>query len=823
SYRNRSYCITATEFAYWVPNIESTEDKSITDSLKRKDDEGPSLDGGPEHEEPLDVDNFDSVLSKDDNNDSDSSSEILFKNVTEKCGVVNNNMSNNVKGEILEDHFDGDRRNDNIEDNTDINPSTNVYLDVNQNTSILEVVEDLSSLDRSSDKAERLAHHNNSLDDLDISLRNRLLHRDKCRVRPVKAVVNDSIIVSSSTSPGTVLNLAKESCSTWLDYVGPLITDELDSEKRWSYKDPDGNVQWSFSLAQLWFYLFSSSIMNSGRSKEDHVIGISKLVFVTNFPDYFKSRDLWSLCEAYGKVVDVFIPNRKSKAGKHFAFVRFIRVDDHDMDRLISNLCTLWVGLLHLHANVVHYERSSKPSSSSRPPTVKVHAIPPPTRHFPSSFVTVVNDNHSFPVLNTPGPPDLVLDDCVHEEDMSRCVIGEVVDIEESVGSSFARKRICVKTSRVDNILETFKVVFKGKIFTVRAKELFTWTLSFLEYKEEGYISEEESALGDHNIMADSLQGHGGKGRRRESEDEGKPMNVRDNDLDPSLSHPPGFTPATSQQENFDPSLAQQKVNRDESLHKETPFLKSKSKKNHHANESHTIDSSSEASTCVHSRTTLKGGSFLDVLDDMIKFEQSMGFKTKKEWVKELNNKYGVNFLALQETKMDCISHLDVKFMWGNPNYQFVASDSVGSSGLINRWNGETIVLGDFNEFGGREDGRVLIHMVHPSAKKMSKLDRFLVSEGIILGFPAITAVCLDRHFLDHRPILLNEIHTDFGHTPFRTYHSWFSREGLDAMVEHEWCSFTRNDSNRLIRFKKKLQDLKSIIRGWFRDSNSSL
>nr|GEV02078.1 hypothetical protein CTI12_AA443780 [Tanacetum cinerariifolium] len=75
-YRNRSYCITATKFAYWAPNNESTEDKSMTDSLERKDDEGPSLDGGPEHEEPLDVDNCDSVLSKDDNNNSNSSSEM---------------------------------------------------------------------------------------------------------------------------------------------------------------------------------------------------------------------------------------------------------------------------------------------------------------------------------------------------------------------------------------------------------------------------------------------------------------------------------------------------------------------------------------------------------------------------------------------------------------------------------------------------------------------------------------------------------------------------------------------------------------------------
>ncbi|GKA36541.1 hypothetical protein Tco_0723032 [Tanacetum coccineum] len=160
------------KFAYWAPNIESMEDKSMTDSLERKDDEGPNLDGGSKHEEPLDVDNCDSFSSKDDNNDSDSSSEMsstsrlmrevdvrgvdsdhvdsfekseiigdsvlnndgcvkdcmeknldddvvkdiedCSKNVTEKCGVVNNNMSNNVKGEILEDHFDGDRGNDTV-------------------------------------------------------------------------------------------------------------------------------------------------------------------------------------------------------------------------------------------------------------------------------------------------------------------------------------------------------------------------------------------------------------------------------------------------------------------------------------------------------------------------------------------------------------------------------------------------------------------------------------------------------------------------------------------------------------------------------------
>ncbi|GJV25965.1 RNA-directed DNA polymerase, eukaryota, partial [Tanacetum coccineum] len=38
---------------------------------------------------------------------------------------------------------------------------------------------------------------------------------------------------------------------------------------------------------------------------------------------------------------------------------------------------------------------------------------------------------------------------------------GETMDIEESSISSFARKRLCIKTSMADNILESFKVIFK--------------------------------------------------------------------------------------------------------------------------------------------------------------------------------------------------------------------------------------------------------------------------------------------------------------------------------------------------------------------------
>nr|GFC70657.1 RNA-directed DNA polymerase, eukaryota [Tanacetum cinerariifolium] len=172
-------------------------------------------------------------------------------------------------------------------------------------------------------------------------------------------------------------------------------------------------------------------------------------------------------------------------------------------------------------------------------------------------------------------------------------------------------------------------------------------------------------------------------------------------------------------------------------------------------------------------------------------------------------------------------------------------------STLIDRWNGEVVVLGDFNEVRVKEErrgscfnptsarafdqfitssGLVDVKMegyeftwIHPSGSKMSKLDRFLVFEGIYSVFPSITAMCLDKHLSDHRPIVLREVQADFGPIPFRFYHSWFSLKGFDDMVEQPWGSSLHCDSNKMIRFKKKLQDFKIKIHSWVRDKKSCI
>nr|GEV20576.1 histone deacetylase 9 isoform X1 [Tanacetum cinerariifolium] len=170
---------------------------------------------------------------------------------------------------------------------------------------------------------------------------------------------------------------------------------------------------------------------------------------------------------------------------------------------------------------------------------------------------------------------------------------------------------------------------------------------------------------------------------------------------------------------------------------------------------------------------------------------------------------------------------------------------------LLGRWNGETILMGDFNEVRSRDErrgswfsasgARNFNHFIssldlidvkfegasftwsHPSTTKMSKLDRFLISDGVVSLFPSISGLCLNRHLSDHRPILLHEVHLDFGPIPFRFYHSWFDYDGFDKMVEQTWRSFSHSDRNGMIRFKKKLQDLKIFIQNWINDKRLHL
>ncbi|GKC09166.1 RNA-directed DNA polymerase, eukaryota [Tanacetum coccineum] len=258
------------------------------------------------------------------------------------------------------------------------------------------------------------------------------------------------------------------------------------------------------------------------------------------------------------------------------------------------------------------------------------------------------------------------------------------------------------------------------------------------------------------------------------------------------------------------------------------------------------------------------GGSILSLLDELVKVGQVMGYnmdgclaqKAKKDWVKELCVRNKVNFLALQETKMENMDLICVKTCWGNLAFDYVHSDSVGNSGGILcvwdpnffcksnatisdyfvmvrgvwRLTGQDLLMiavyapHDFKDkqllwdYLTREIGANMFNSFitnaglvevslggssftwcHKSATKMSKLDRFFVSESLLSTWPNITAVTLERYISDHRPILLRESHFDYGPTPFRFFHYWFEMEGFSKIVEDAWRECTRDESNAMI------------------------
>nr|GEU52470.1 RNA-directed DNA polymerase, eukaryota [Tanacetum cinerariifolium] len=594
------------------------------------------------------------------------------------------------------------------------------------------------------------------------------------------------------------------------------------------------------------------------RSNEDNVRSISKSIFITNFSDSTTSADLWKLCQAYGSVVDVFIPNRR------------------------------W----HLHANVARFDR----------PPVQNSWVPPTSRstNATSSYVSVVKGvlNPLLSVL-----PGMVIDDtCVVTRDLGNHVMGEikefssinklhillsnegfsnvkisylggmwvmielssstakdnflkhigvaswfkcllnaqadfvsherivwvdiegiplhawsrntflkigakwgkVLDLEEGKDDFFARKRICIKTKQEYNILEKFKIIVKGKVFVVRDKELFTWS-PFCKVQETDYSSDDELAKdeginqfepsqqvnfeeeSDDEVVSnthfgDNMEKEGtsnesviNSGANGNSEDPFKIYDLLNKskkvvetiDSDTSISFPPGFT----------------------------HNLKMPKEDEQHLNMG-TVHSPCGSSGC--SSRILEG--IMCAWDHIVFCKEHHTISDNfiavfGTWIPTKMKVMLISVYAPQvdSYKRDLWSYLEL---------------------LVNRWNGESIITGDFNEVRRKEErwgstfivhgARVFNNFIsnaglvdlqlegysftwsHPSASKMSKLDRFLVTDGLLSSFPHILAVCLDRHLSDHRPILLREVFTDFGATPFRLYHSWFSFQGFD----HSWFSF---------------------------------
>ncbi|GJY92836.1 RNA-directed DNA polymerase, eukaryota [Tanacetum coccineum] len=268
----------------------------------------------------------------------------------------------------------------------------------------------------------------------------------------------------------------------------------------------------------------------SSKSNEDLTKKISHSIFVTNFPDSVTSRDLWRECNAFGTVVDVFIPFKKSKAGKRFAFVRFIKV--FNLDRLVKNLCRWGLGGINCFADVnvlylgglwvmLEFNKEESKSKLMQHTGVKswFHTIQDVTHDFVCDERIVWVDIEGIPLY------------AWSRETFSRIgnKWGETLDIEDTNETSFGRKRVH-QTKHPVSILKLFKIIVKGKVYMVRAKELFMWNSIFLAHKKVVYFSDDESIHGEENNVAQ--QNHNEGSGDDDSEVEGVAETIFDNNSD---------------------------------------------------------------------------------------------------------------------------------------------------------------------------------------------------------------------------------------------------------------------------------------------------
>nr|GEZ77274.1 nucleotide-binding alpha-beta plait domain-containing protein [Tanacetum cinerariifolium] len=203
---------------------------------------------------------------------------------------------------------------------------------------------------------------------------------------------------------------------------------------------------------------------------------ISTSIYVSNFPESFSAKDLFHSCKQYGHVVDTFIPFKRPKDGKRFGFVLFINV--FNVERLVSDLCTILVHRSKFHANIARFHKA--PLNNNKVPTEQkfgynrninnVRAKEGVTIGSSKSYVHAVKVKNMFGALECDSKPSIILDDkCLISKDLSKALLGRVKDF-----ASLPNLKIVLKNEGFAEIkIQIVWVEIKGIPFKLWSNNIF--------------------------------------------------------------------------------------------------------------------------------------------------------------------------------------------------------------------------------------------------------------------------------------------------------------------------------------------------------------
>nr|XP_043616324.1 uncharacterized protein LOC122588274 [Erigeron canadensis] len=254
--------------------------------------------------------------------------------------------------------------------------------------------------------------------------------------------------------------------------------------------------------------------------------------------------------------------------------------------------------------------------------------------------------------------------------------------------------------------------------------------------------------------------------------------------------------------------------------------------------------------------------SFAQIVNGM---NDDKGCERKRKSINRILSKYRVTFLAIQETKMATSDIYRLKSLWGNHNFEFFESLSIGrSGGILSLWDPlafskvdchvfenfivvkgkwlalnfrvrddrtgttfSTLNANNFNAFIDRGKlvnvalGRHKFTRISTDGLKASRLDRFLVNQDFLDSMKDYVLEALDEIVSDHRPLLFRQQVLDFGPTPFKFYNSWLQLNGFDEVFKKSWdTSVHKSSKNAFVVLKDKLKALKTDLKSWRKEEN---
>nr|GEV98967.1 nucleotide-binding alpha-beta plait domain-containing protein [Tanacetum cinerariifolium] len=600
--------------------------------------------------------------------------------------------------------------------------------------------------------------------------------------------------------------------------------------------------------------------MRSLRSKEDDVQKISSSVFVTNFPEQFSAKDLWNTFKVYGHVVDTYIPDRRSKIGKRSGFIRFIKV--FDMEPLVNNLCTVWIGKLKLHANVARYQRDSRKNNYQR---LNKGMNVSNGGGIKNGGVLNSSVNSYANVMKKPtgvketidGTPTMVLDEsCLNNEEFSLCLLGKVTKF-----ASLTNLKVVLAKEGFGNI--ELKYMGAHKEFVIEERVIWVkiegvpckwWSkntfnriasrwgnlLNAKELEEGGYHSNRlciRTKINMAIVESFKMVYHGKTCWVRVIEVPGWVLDFEDDCDDDDFESNDGTQVAEGPGESskdpfgvYELLNKKKKVTNNEGESQNSPTYPTGFTPNDNAKDN--INTSNvdpvdrghngdkEEGEFVVSQNQDRNDTDVYVNESTCSwhFNKSTGPRTGGSIIQLIEDLVSVGQTMGYDMTRCMYNMENIIESQGVAGGDFnEVQDSSERFGLVFNKHGAKL-FNDFIAKAGLTEvplGGCIFTWCHKTASNMSKLDRFLVSDSLLCNCPRISSVTLDRFLFDHRPILLRESIYDYGPIPFKFYHYWFEIDGFDKLMKDSWNEIHVVDNNAYVRFMKKLKLLKERIKAW--------